>query len=159
MSHPAFELPVKLFVASGDGDMGNVNDLDSPCRFALEIVERCFTLMFARGTFVDGTEQNNLDIRMDHRIVEPELAAYEDGVVTGSSVASAHDHILLTVANLGTGGKRLNMRVTTEELQYYTFFRDPESGRLDVCVFEWENPNTQRWAVEVGLVDTSEIFG
>jgi hypothetical protein len=159
MAHPVWSAQVHTLHESGDSEnMGTVGDIDSKARFKLD-VEACYPLIYARGTFLSGTSQADLTINVDSRLVSPGLMAYEDGTPTDVEVATPHDHTLLTVPDVGTDGNRLNMRVLEDELQFYTFWRDPETDILDVCVLTWTNPNTQRWAIEVGLVDTSAIFG
>lgn len=131
---------------SGTGDMGSVTDIDGPARFWLPGVES-YTLIYARAWFVGGTGKADLTIDLDSHFLPP---GQEDE--TGSPKQTPYDFRLWTARDIGVDGVPFNFRVPADEIVTgaWTF------GTNDVLVLTWTNPNSQHWACEVGLVDSSE---
>lgn len=152
--------PSEIVIQSdmGSGNMGDTGDWDSKARFWLN-VERCYTVAFIRGTFIGGSGSANCLIKMDSRLVRPGVDAYSAGTATGSVLATPFDHVIKTLTAVGTDTKPIMVRPEWDEYPIYTFCRNRETDVFDVLVLEWPNPNTQQWAVEVGLWDTSRILG
>lgn len=139
-------LPTDLTIlrANGLDDMGDVTDVDSPCRFRLDTARWC--LAWLRVGFQNGTGTAMLSIRVDHGSIAEDLRD------TGSSViATPFDFTLYQIEEAGVDGWHGMFRVPDVEL------RDFMCQRGDTIVLEWTNPNTQEWAVEVALIDAALI--
>lgn len=142
---------VKWLADNGNGDMGDVTDADSKCRFQLDVAVS-YTLIGIRGGFEGGTQDADLSIRIDSR----RQPLYQEQV-GGTAKDTPWDFTLRTIANVGMssdGSQRpIMFRLTMEEILsgFYTLHRE------DVCVLEWTNPQsgTIQWAVEPGFVDSS----
>ncbi len=125
--HPS---DIVVLADGGTGNMGSVTNETSSARFKLDTGR--FVLCFVRATFTGGSGSANMAVRIDSRL----------GI--------DFDHTLYTLLALGTGGDPANFRVPAEELYQWILLAGDE------LVFEWTNPNadnTQKWALEVGLVD------
>ena len=136
MIHPSIIQP---FTQTGTGDMGDVTDVSSVARFSLPGVER-YVLATLRVLFTGGSNSEDMVLRIDHR-------------------HGPNFHFKpVTFAGSGTGGSPIiEYRVTEKEMYHLIFLLDKATGVQDVAVLEWTNPNTQRWAVEVGLIDVARL--
>ncbi len=136
---------IQTFTDSGTGSMGDVVDVDSKARFWLDA--DYWFLVFIRGGFTGGTSQNDLAIRLDSRHALPDVTE----VIGGSPKTTPFDFTLYTLKNIGTDSRQLNHRIQPLEYPTWTFRRG------DILVLEWTNPNTQSWAIEVGLGDADAL--
>ena len=140
MIHPSIIQP---FTQTGTGDMGDVTDVSSVARFSLPGVER-YVLATLRALFTkdDPAASGSADmvLRVDHR-------------------HGPNYHFKpVTFEGVGTSGITIvEYRVPEDEMYHLIFLLDQTTGIQDVAVLEWTNPNTQRWAVEVGLIDVARL--
>ncbi len=138
MIHPSI---IQLFTQTGTGNMGDVTDATSICRFALPDAER-YHVVTVRMLFTGGSLSADLVLRVDHRL------------------GPNFDFKPETWEATGTGGKAIiEYRVAEDELYHLIFLRDQATGIQDAAVFEWTNPNTQRWAMEVGMINVADLEG
>ena len=136
MIHPSI---IQLFTQTGTGDMGDVTDVSSVARFSLPGVER-YVLATLRALFTGGSNSEDMVLRVDHR----HGPNFHFKPVTWDAT--------------GTGGSPIiEYRVPEDEMYHLIFLLDKATGVQDVAVLEWTNPNTQRWAVEVGLIDAAQL--
>ena len=136
MIHPSIIQP---FTQTGTANMGDVTDELSIARFALPNAER-YVLATLRALFTGGTGKADLVLKIDHR----------QGVDFRFTP--------VTLPDSGTDGEPIiEYRVPEDELFHLIFLRDLATGKQDVAVLEWTNPNTQRWSVEVGLIDVARL--
>lgn len=122
--------------ATGLGDMGDVTDVHSVCRWRID--GAVFVPVFVRAKFTDGTGSATLSIKKN----------------TLGDTVNLYDFTLKEIATAGTSGKA-NVSLTYLADELYGF---PLYGGEDL-VLEWTNPDagTMRWAVEVGLIDAASI--
>ena len=139
--HPS-DLIVKA--ASGTGNMGDVTDVDSPCRFTMDADRWC--LRWIRAGFVGGTTQADLTLCVDNHRMPPDWRDTADALM-----ASAYDFTLYTIEDAGVDGWFGMWRADDTEMADYTFMRG------DILVPTWTNPNTQEWALEVAMIDAALI--
>jgi len=145
--HPSEIRPLYDAGASGES-MGLVTDSDSKARFWLDI-EVCYTLIYIRGTFESvssDTGTADFVIKVDSHRMPPSMV--DD--VGEEPLTSPYDFTLYTLPSVGIDNQ-IAFRVLPDEYPFWTFRKG------DVCVFEWTNPDDQRWALEVGLCDTSRM--
>lgn len=147
---------VTWILAHGSGSMGAVETVSSVGRFQHPTARSAYTLYGIRGNFSGGSASASLAIRIDSRHEAQDLVAYT-APGASSQIASRFDFTLFTLPKIGTGGVNLHLRILPEEYPFFTFYRDTISGRWDTLVLEWTNPNTQVWALEVGLFDSSNL--
>ncbi len=153
--HPSQITPQWDTGGSGES-MGSVTDVDSKCRFWLD-VERCYTLAWIKAGFESvssDTGTATLFIKVDSRLCAPDKV----GDVGAAALTSPLDFTLQAITARGVGASvaayaPVALRITPEELCFYTF----QKG--DIMVLEWANPDDQMWGVEVGLFDSSNSGG
>lgn len=125
---------------TGIGDMGDVADESSIARFALPNADR-YVLAVIHGLWTGGTGTGApLVVRVDHRR------------------GAAFDFHHMTFASVGTDdNNRVEYRVPEDDLFHHLYLRDEPTGKQDVVVLTWTNPDAgnMRWAVEVGLIDVA----
>lgn len=125
---------------TGTGDMGDVTDESSIARFALPSADR-YVLAVVRALFTGGSGTGApLVVRVDHR--------------RGPDFDFHH----MSFEKMGTDdGNRLEYRVPEDDLFHHLYLRDEPTGKQDVIVLTWTNPDAgnMRWAVEVGLIDVA----
>lgn len=127
--HPGDVVP---FRATGAGNMGDVTDDRSTARFSLPTK---FVLVYLVARFTGGSSFATMTLRRDHR-----------------DIGGFYDFAEFEWLRVGTGDKaNISTRIPIDEYPRYVY----QPG--DVLVLEWTNPNTQRWAVEVGLADATNI--
>lgn len=128
---------VQKFRAKGVGNMGDVTDETSICRFALP---EKFVLAYVKAKFTGGSSSATVTMKSDDRGQDTDYDFVEEQwEKMGTS---------------GTGSKSfLKFRIRGDELHNYVY----EAG--DELVFEYTNPNTIRWSLEVGLVPASQVSG
>ena len=127
--HPGDVVP---FRATGTGNMGDVTNDRSTARFSLPTK---FVLVYLAARFTGGTSSATMTLRRDHR-----------------DLSGFYDFAEFTWLGVGTDGEaNISTRIPIDEYPRYVY----QPG--DVLVLEWTNPNTQRWAVEVGLADATNI--
>ena len=142
MIHPS---KIQRFVSNGTGNMGDVGDTDIlRARFKLGCCGSGFALVDLSVRNSGGSAgRANLVMRTDHRLGEK------------------FDFSPLTWKNFGNGAAtdkpNIKWVLADWELRSWSFYRDEATHILDELVFEWTNPNTQAWAIEVGLVDLADI--
>lgn len=120
---------VRIFRASGTGDMATVTDAQPSPRFGLA---EPFLLLFLRAWFTGGSDSATMILKQK-AIDEP---------------SGFFDQDLRQFPQSGTGVEAFqDFRVQADELYHWRF----NAG--DWIVPEWTNPNsgTMRWAIEVGL--------
>ena len=128
--HPGDVVP---FGATGTGNMGDVTNDRSTTRFSLSTK---FVLVYVVAKFSGGTSSAKMTLKRDHRDTS--------GLFDFTEFEWAD--------NVGTDGEAIvSTRIPIDEYPRYVY----QPG--DVLVLEWTNPNTQRWAVEVGLADARNI--
>ena len=138
MIHPSI---IQFFPQTGTGNMGDVTDITSICRFVLPDAER-YVVATVRVLFTGGTGMADMVLRIDHR----QGVNFQFKPVTWEDVGTDGDAII-------------EYRAAKDELYHLIFLRDRTTGIQDVVVFEWTNPNTQRWAMEVGLINVADLEG
>lgn len=144
--HPS-EVVAQTAIGTSGENMGDVTDTDSKCRFSLP-VEKCFTIVYARAEFESvssDTKTATMYFRVDNHLVPPNVT----GDISAATITSPYDWTLHDINGVGIGSNRMSMRVQPVEYPSWTLHKD------DVFVIQWTNPDDQRWAVEVGLWDTS----
>ena len=138
---------IEIIIASGASgqNMGDVDDPESTARFSLS--GKRWAVLWIRGDFIDGTGDADCVLKLDSHHLPRGLL----DVGTSTAKASPFNFRLWTFRDVGTDGNPMHWRVTREELELgnWTFTEDDE------LVFEWTNPNTQQWALEVALWDCS----
>ena len=128
--HPGDVVP---FRATGTGNMGDVTDDRSRARFSLPTK---FVLVYLLARFTGGSGSATMTLRRDHR-----------------DISGLYDFVEFKwPTTVGTDGEdNISTRIPIDEYPRYVY----QAG--DVLVLDWTNPNTQRWAVEVGLADATNI--
>lgn len=144
--HPS-EIQVFTELGTSGENMGSVTDLDSKCRFWLD-VELCYTLVFVRGYFESvsaDTLKADLSLRVDSRH-EPSGMT---GDISSALLTSPLDMLPFTLKDVGIGGDPIGMIIEKADIPIFTLYKG------DILVLEWTNPDDQRWGVQVGLWDSS----
>jgi hypothetical protein len=136
--HPAI---IQHFTQTGTGNMGDVTDVSSIARIALPGAER-YVLATFRALFTGGAGSADLVLKINHR----------QGV--------DFQFTPVTWENSGTDGEAIiEYRVAEDELYHLIFLRDRATGKQDVGVFDWTNPDpgNMRWSWEAGLIDVADL--
>lgn len=130
--------------ANGTGSMGDVTDVDGPCRFTMDADRWC--LRWMRVGFVAGSSSADLTLRVDNHRMPPDWRDTADALM-----ASAYDFVLDTIEDAGVDGWFGMWRADDTEMSDFVFLRG------DIFVPTWTNPNTQEWALEVAMLDAALI--
>lgn len=131
--HPS---EIIMLRASGVGDMGDVTNIGSVARFALDDVDS-YVLAWVRALFVGGTGSATMTLKLDH--CDP----------TGH-----YDFALRDWPTMGTSGIAwVFSRVPADELFHWKI------NKGGILVFEWTNPDAgnMRWSLEIGLADAGQL--
>lgn len=118
-----------LLQASGSGNMGDVADPDSICRFTMN-AER-WQVVYIRWKVTGAGGDAPLSIKVDRK-----------------HITGLHTYLLTTLASMGdTGDPDMNLRIMPEEAEQW------EHRRGDEVVVEWANPaaGTMIWSMEIEL--------
>lgn len=138
---------IERFTQSDSTSMGTVGDRTiTVARFKLDDVEDGYALADVNIRNTGGSAgRADLTLNVDHRI------------------GPAYDFTLLTWKDFGNGAatdkSNIKLAIKDWELRVFTFLRNSVTGILDELVFAYSNPNTQIWAIDIGLVDIKHIVG
>lgn len=142
MIHPSV---IHRLAFHGSSDMGDVGDKTvTRCRWSIPSVQDGFALVDVTARNSGGSAgRADLVLRRDHRL------------------GPAYDFSEQTFPNFGNGVSsdlpNIKWVLKDWELRSWMFLREPGTNELDELVAEWTNPNSQDWAIEVGLVAIADI--
>ena len=132
---------VRRMARSGTGDMGDVTDEASVCRFSLALPT--WEVVYVLGQATGGTGIGDVSIKVRH----------------ADDPSNLRNFLVMTIPDFGSAGTDSKpdfyVRIAPHEREQWQFTRG------DLVVLEWTNPDpsNMRWSVELGARRAGNFSG